>query len=206
MEEHLNKIKEILHEAEIIIGTATASRKSYIVKRIIIPLLLFLVVTAILTVVAILNPRHYVEDDMGFFGTKGHYEGFNIWVLFLVSGVLLAIFATTLVISVKSSRNYLICLTDKRIIVKHGAFTTNFTYYSIENVSGNITIVCNQSIFDNKETKDCSLSLNIELLPVGHSGLTIWTPSIINGYEFSKIIDAQIKENSKLLKNNTIKE
>ena len=40
----------------------------------------------------------------------------------------------------------------------------------------------------------------IELLPVGHNEVGICTPSIVNGYEFSKKIEKQIKDNAKLIK------
>lgn len=196
----VDKFKNILHENEKVIESTCANKKSFITKRVIFPIILFSVVTIILTIVAICNPRHYVErSGNGIWSKPGHYEGFPLWVLFLVSGILLAIVLLVWLISNKAAKNYFICLTNERIIIRHGAFTTDYTYYAIDNVSGNITINCNQSIFDQNDA-NCAMMINIELLPVGHSELFIFTPSIVNGYEFSKKIDKQIKNNAKLVK------
>ncbi|MGN0960905.1 MAG: PH domain-containing protein [Christensenellales bacterium] len=196
----IDKFRNILHENEKVIDSASANKKSFIVKRILIPAILFAVVTIILTIVAICNPRHYVEGTVvGTWAKPGYYEGFPLWVLFLVSGILLTILLLVWFISNKASKNYFICLTNKRIIIRHGAFTTDYTYYAIDKVSGNITISCNQSIFD-KQDNNCAMNIEIELLPVGHGKLLIWTPSIVNGYEFSKKIDKQVRDNAKLIK------
>lgn len=199
-----DKFKNILHEDENVVDTACANRKSFVLKRILIPTLLFLVLTIVLTIVAVTNPRHYVDGN-SYWRDSGHYEGFPSFVVFIVSGVLLFVDLIVFVISLYASKNYFICLTDKRIIVRHGAFTTNYTYYAIDNVSGNITIRCNQSIFD-RNSDNCSLCVQIELLPVGHSGVLVWTPSIVNGHEFSKKIDKQVKVNAKRTTGSTIKE
>ena len=166
-------------------------------------MILFTVVTIVLTILAIVYPRQHVQSA-GYFERPG-YVGLPLWVLFLVSGILLAILLVVWLLSHKASKNYYICLTDKRIIIRHGVFTTNYKYYAIDKVSGNITINCQQSIFE-RNTNCCALYLEIELLPVGHTGLRIWLPSIVDGYEFSKKIDAQIKENSATAKAITTKE
>ena len=189
--------KNILNENEKVVDSTCANKKSFVMKRVLFPAILFVVITTILTIVAICNPRYYVKGTYnGFFTTPGHYEGFPLWVLFLISGILLTILLVVWIISHKASKNYFVCLTNERLIIRHGAFTTDYTYYAIDKVSGNITINCNQSIFDNKDNS-CAISLKIELLPVGHGELFICTPSLINGYEFSKKIDKQIKTNAK---------
>ncbi len=191
------KFKNILHEDETVVDSTCADKKSFVLKRVSISAILFAVVTIFLTIVAIRNPGHYVGGTgTGVYAKPGHYEGFPLWVLFLVSGILLTTLIINIIMSTKASENYFICLTNKRIIVRHGIFTTNYTYYAIDKVSGNITINCNQSIFNNKDNI-CSLRIEIELLPVGHSNLLILTPSIIDGCEFSKKIDKQIKNNAK---------
>lgn len=196
----INKFKNILHENEEVVASVCANKKSYIMKRVLFPAILFALVTIILTIVAIYNPYHYVKGTgSGIWATPGYYEGFPLWILYLVSGVLLTVLLLVWFISSKASKNYFICLTNERIIIRHGAFTTDYTYYAIDKVSGNITINCNQSIFD-KQDNNCALDIKIELLPVGHGELLIWTPSIVDGYEFSKKIDKQIKENAKLIK------
>lgn len=197
--ENENKFKNVLHEDEKIVVATSANKKSYVLKRVLAPLIVFLVVTTILTIVAILNPVHFVNDKYYYKGEwlDGYYAGFPLWVLYLVSGSILAVLLLVLLISCMASKNYYICLTDKRIITRHGAFTTDYTYYAIDKVSGNITINCNQSIFD-KSKNSCALYIKVELLPVGHSDLQIWTPSLIEGYDFSKKVDKQIKNNAKL--------
>lgn len=196
----IDKFKDVLHENETVIDSTCANKKSFIMKKILKPAILFAIVTIILTIVAICNPRHYVEGIETELWTKpGHYEGFSLWVLFLVSGILFAFLLVYLLVSIKESKNYFICLTNERIIMRHGAFTTDYTYYAIDKVSGNITINCNQSIFD-KPANNCAINIKIELLPVGHGELLIYTPSVVNGYEFSKKIDKQVKDNAKLIK------
>ena len=203
----LDKFKDVLHEDEKIVDSSCVNKKTFILKSILIPLALFFVVTIILILVAIINPVHYVEEKI--VGSSpipipGHFEGFPWWVVFLVSGILLVVVLLICLFAYKLAKNYYICLTNKRIITRHGLFTTNYSYYAIDNVSGNITTKCIQSIFEKNE-KSCSLSINIELLPVGHGKLDILTPSIMNGFEFSKNIDKIIKINSKQ-KSNSIKE
>lgn len=132
---------------------------------------------------------------VGIVGLICHSEG--VWILFAISSILLATILIHCLISSKASKNYFVCLTDKRIIIRHGAFTTDYTYYAIDKVSGNITITCNQSIFE-RQNEDCALGIKIELLPVGHSNLHLWTPSLVNGYNLSKKIDKQVKANAKL--------
>ena len=203
----IEKFKNVLHEDEKVVDATTANKKTFIQKRILFPLILFILVTTILTIVAILNPHQYIEEiDSLWVNKHGHYVGLPLWVVFLVSGLLLLILLITWIMAYKSSNNYFICLTNKRIIVRRGIFTTDYTYYAIDNVSGNITINCDQSIFDKKIENACSLFLTIELLPVGHGELRLYTPSVLNGYSFAKNIDKQIKENSKPINAQTIKE
>ena len=204
----VNKFKNVLHEGEEIIDVTSASKGSYIKKRILFPLILFFVVTIIMAIIAITNPREYVDPVIlhGYVLHEGYYAGgFPLWIVFLVSGIFLFILLLVAGISYRASQNYFICLTDKRIITRHGSFSTDYTYYAIEKVSGNIKINCDQSVFDQKES-DCSLQINIELLPVGHGELVIFTPSLVNGYEFSKKIDSQIKANAELNSEKQIKE
>ena len=206
MKESIEKFQNILYEDEKVVDATFANKKSYVIKRVLAPFIVFLVVTIILTIIAAVFPRHYVEETTGFWAEPAHYEGFPLWVLFLVSGILLCVVLLVGFIAYKSAKNYHVCLTNKRIIIRHGAFTTDYTFLAIDKVSGNITIRCNQSIFDKKNSSICALIVQIELLPVGHSGLIIATPSIIDGYEFSKKIDKQVKENAKSIKMSAIEE
>lgn len=187
----IDKFKNILHDNENVVDVACANKKSFIIKRVLFPAILFVVAIIVLTIVANCIPER--RDYLGYYRS-----GFPLWVLFLVSGVLLIILLIILAILYKASKNYFICLTNERIIIRHGIFTTDYTYYAIDKVSGNITIDCRQSIFDRREDT-CALNLKIELLPVGHDHLSIFTPSIVNGYEFSKKIDKQVKDNAKLI-------
>lgn len=106
----------------------------------------------------------------------------------------------------KGQKNYYVCLTNKRLIIRYGIFTNNFNYYSIENVSGNITTVCKQSIFDKDNENNCAVYCKIELLPVGHEQLMIFTSNLVDGYNFSKLLEKVVKENSKSKNLKVIKE
>ena len=202
--DYTDKFKTVLYEDEKVIASASASKKSFILRQILAPAIIFLVATLALTIVAIVCPRRFVPSD-GSFWSRDHYAGMPLWVLFLVSGVLLAIFGLVFFLSYKSANNYYIALTEKRIIIRRGALTTDFSYLAIDKVSGNIQITCNQSIFDRNEN-NCALYISIELLPVGHRGISIATPPIVDGYNFSMAIDKQVKENAKLQTIQTIKE
>lgn len=188
----MENFRDILHDNEKIIDVVPASRKGFVWKRVYPALIVFFVITLIFTLVAIFCPYRVV--DKGFFGEEA--RGMKSWVVFAVSGPLLFIVIVTLILSIIESRKYFICLTNNRLIIKKGIFATNYIYYAIDKVSGNITINCNQSIFDNKKESACALMITIELLPAGHGKLVIYTSSLKNGFEFSKKVDKQIKNNS----------
>ena len=133
----------------------------------------------------------------------------NNWIMKYIFLGLFFITALSIIFSMKKCSNYYICLTNKRIIIRYGIFTNNFSQYSIDNVTGNITTRCIQSIYDSKNGKNssCIISANIELLPVGHKSISIYTfYSIVNGYEMAKEIEKVVKSNAKITDNTSIKE
>lgn len=115
--------------------------------------------------------------------------------------MILIIFGLIYLISLKACSNYFVCLTNKRIIIRSGTFSNSYRQYSIDNVTGNITTTCFQSIWDKKDCKEasCKIIASIELLPVGHDSVDIYTNySITNGYEMAKDIEKVIKSNAKI--------
>lgn len=174
------KFKNVLNDDEKIVAVTNAT-KAYATKR-----------TVPFIVVTILSTILFGGLALGL----GH-QGFP-WIV----PVVIILFFTTLTIVLnclfkRGQQNYYACLTNKRVIIKHGIFNNNFNYYSIENVSGNITINCMQSIFDENRDNDCAILAKIELLPVGHEQLLICTSNLANGYNFAKQLENVVKENSK---------
>ena len=97
----------------------------------------------------------------------------------------------------KYLKNYFICLTNERVIVRTGLFTINFEKYIISKVSGNIEISTIQLFFDRKNETSCRVGAHIELLPVGHGTIGIRTESLNNGLKFSELLEKIVKENAK---------
>ena len=60
--DYTDKFKTILYEDEKVIASASASKKSYILKQILAPAIIFLVATLALTIVAITCPRKFVPS------------------------------------------------------------------------------------------------------------------------------------------------
>lgn len=184
-----DKFKNVLNDDEKI-TKVTTTNNVYSFKR----TLPFIILTVIITIL------------FGGLAIGLSYEGFP-WIVSIIL-IVLFIIITIVFYSMfkKGQKNYYVCLTNKRIIIRYGIFTNNFNYYSIENVSGNITTVCKQSIFDKENENNCAIYCNIELLPVGHGQLMIFTSNLVDGYNFSKLLEKVVKENSKSKNLKDIKE
>ena len=185
MDKHIDKFKHVLHDDENIVFSTTVNLRTYIATKL-FSLFAFLPLILILTVVSIVISN-----------------GLPILI-----GIVIIIPLMILMISVflRGARNYCICLTNKRIIVRRRIFTTKFSYYSIEKVTGNVETHCSQSFLDRKNEKICGIIAAIELYPVGHGKISILTPSLIEGQEFAKRMEKQVKENAKKLDVNVSKE
>jgi hypothetical protein len=158
------------------------------------------------TTLSVALPWREVVVEHGWNEITTKMQGFPWIVAIIVPGVFFLITLTVYIISSYGQRNYFVCITNKRILIRHGCFTNSYKQYSIENVSGNVAISCKQSIFDRRNETACNLHLYIELLPVGHNQLNIYTAALNNGYEFAKQIETTIKQNAKGKKTKTIEE
>lgn len=196
-----NKFSNILTENEKVIAV-TNTTKSYALKRCFVTLMIALFFAVLFTTLSLALPWREVKTHWG-----PEMRGFPWIVAVIVPGVFLLITITIYTISKLGEKNYFLCVTDKRILIRHGCFTNSYLQYSIENVSGNVSIACQQSIFDRKDENACNLHLNIELLPVGHGHLSIYTACLNNGYEMAKQIEKVVKDNAKAnAKSKTIEE
>ena len=195
-----NKFTNILNENEKVVAVTNAT-KTYALKRCFVTLMLTLFFAVLFTTLSVALPWREVQTHWG-----PEMHGFPWIVAVIVPGVFLLITLTIFIICKSGEKNYFVCVTDKRILIRHGCFTNSYTQYSIENVSGNISVACNQSIFDRRNEKSAGLIIDIELLPVGHSRLTIWTAALNNGYEMAKQIEKVVKENAKKHKQKATKE
>ena len=92
------------------------------------------------TTLSIALPWREVENP-SFFHPEGSMVGFPWIVAIIVPGVFLLITIAIYVICKLGEKNYFVCVTDKRILIRHGCFTNSYLQYSIENVSGNIIII-----------------------------------------------------------------
>ena len=199
------KFQNILTEDEKVIKITKAAN-SYITKRCIGTLIAAIFFLILFGTLSWALPWREVVLERGWGETTTEMQGFPWIVAIIVPGVFLFITLLVYIFSKNGKDNYFVCLTNKRIIIRSGAFTNDFKQYSIENVSGNITTVCSQSIFDRGNEKTCALFLNIELLPVGHEKLNIWTAAVEDGYEFAKQIEKVVKDNAKTNKQKPVKE
>ncbi len=186
-----NKFSNILTEDEQVVAVTNATN-TYAFKRCFVTLMLTLFFAVLFTTLSLALPWRQVDTYWG-----PEMRGFPWIVAIIVPGVFLLVTLIIFVIAKFGENNYFVCLTNKRVLIRYGAFSNSFKQYSIENVSGNISISCNQSAFDRRNEKSCGLIVDIELLPVGHSRLTIWTAALNNGYEMAKQIEKVVKDNSK---------
>ena len=127
------------------------------------------------------------------------------WCMLIMPGLFYILAAIFGILASKAGKNYAVCLTQKRVIVKYGIFTKNYRTFLIERVTGNIVSTCNQSFFNRKDTA-VSLNVRIELYPVGHNNVTIYTQPIFDGRDFLNKIEEVVKKNSEELKIEQIKE
>ena len=127
------------------------------------------------------------------------------WCMLLMPGLFFILAIVFGVLASKAGKNYAVCLTQKRVIIKHGIFTKNYRTFLIERVTGNIVSSCTQSILNRKDTA-VSLNVRIELYPVGHNNVTIYTQPIFDGRDFLNKIEEVVKKNSEELKIEQIKE
>ncbi len=198
------KFQNILTEDEKVIKITKATN-SYVTKRCIGTLIAAIFFLILFGTLSLALPWREVVIEHAW-ETTTEMQGFPWIVAIVVPGVFLFITLLIYIFSKNGKGNYFICLTNKRIIIRSGAFTNDFQQYSIENVSGNITTVCSQSIFDKGDENTCAMRLTIELLPVGHEKLNIWTAAVEDGYEFAKQIEKVVKENAKSNKQKPVKE
>ena len=178
------KFKSILKENEKVIFVTNATKANIYPLSIFIFVISFILFGALFIPISILFNLCWLNA---------------IYVLLVLFNV-----AVTITFRMKFVRNYFICLTDKRVIIRKGIFTTDYEKFSIENVSGNIEVKTNQSVFDRANEGACDIHADIELLPVGHGKLNIWTSNINNGLKFSELLEEVVKNNAK--KQNIIKE
>ena len=127
----------------------------------------------------------------------------NLLALWIILPLVLTAVTVLLIILIgkKFLKNYYVCLTNERVIIRKGLFTVNFDKYSISKVSGNIEVNTKQLLFDRKNETSCRVFATIELLPVGHGKIYISTESLNNGLKFSELLEKTVKENAKKQKN-----
>lgn len=181
------KFQNILGENEEIIRIEKAKKATFVSKKII---------SIIITISIILGLCYYT----GFLLSTTSLTNNLSWINYVSIGIAIIILLN-IIFSVKAYSNYFLCLTNKRIIIRYGSFTNNYSQYSIDNVTGNIQTICTQSIWDKKDGKNASgiIFATIELLPVGHKSIYISTRySIENSFEMAKEIEKVVKSNAKL--------
>ena len=181
--------KDILQKDENILFSAKGCAKT----RAIIAGLPFYVIGTIFLVVFIIILTTVLGNDPVEF------------CMLIFPGILYLIGAIFTICANADGKHYEVVLTQKRVIVKHGILTTNFRTFSIERVTGNITMNCNQSVF-NRHDNAVSLNIRIELYPVGHNNVYIYCPPVYDGREMANKIEEVVKENASKLKIDVIKE
>ena len=189
--DHINLFKKVLREDETPIITAKGMAKPYVLKRIGIPFIIFAFFTTLFTILAVALPYRPASED-NFFA-----EGFPPIVTIIFACVTFGIFLIALILSIIGSKKYYVCLTSKRVIIRSGVFNVSYTNHAIEKVSGNISVRCGKSILDNSDENSCSVACRIELMPVGHGSINIFTASIDKGYEFAKQLETIVAQNAK---------
>ena len=189
------KFKNVLHDDEKILYVTKASKGA-------IWNALSILVLTVYSIFLIFGSTPFILMASGeFASTTAGAIG-----LIVIASLLLLFWILYILMMLKYRKNYYIALTDTRIIERKGIININYTSYDIINVSGNITIEQKRTIFDRKNENACSLYMKIELLPVGHNELNIYTAFVENGYELSKIIEKQVKANAKKANKKSIKE
>ena len=183
-----SKFTNVLQEGEEVLFATKAHTASYVMKRILlnVPAIVLLIVTSLITI------------PLAIF----MHPAMLIWGYFPY----VIIMSIVALIARLGCRNYCVCITKSRVIIRKGIITTNYSNFAIEKVSGNIRIEIKESFFDKSNDKSCYVNASIELLPVGHGRVHIMSEAIKDGYKFAKLIEKQVKENSKKINIRYIKE
>ncbi|MCQ2555801.1 MAG: hypothetical protein MJ149_00520 [Clostridia bacterium] len=183
-----NSFDSVLEEGEKVIETRKADSKAWVTPAILPPIFIGLFASLGLLIAAFVTLVEWCPDN-----------ALGLWIALAVVVTLFVILVTLIAIfNKKASKNYEVCLTNKRLIIKHGVFTNDYDFYSIEQVTGNIQTFCNQSIF-NKKDDVCNVCCDIELYPVGHNNLSIFIKCILDGNKFAKKVESVVKANAKSL-------
>lgn len=192
-----DKFEKVLNNNEKIITTSKATKRTFILKKIIVPAILTAFVTILFSILAATLPYKYVGK--GWYGdsyTTTGYIGFPWFAILIGGGILLLITLFVLYCAIKGSKNYYACITNERVIIRYGTFATKYTNYSIEKVSGNISTHCAKSVFDSYNENACSITASIELMPVGHSRVNLFIKTLDDGYDFAKTLEETVKANA----------
>ena len=183
--------RHILQENEEIEYGTVASIKPYVLKRMIAPLIILIIATTILTILAIVFPYHYVGK--GWHGSDyswNDYEGIPFYVPIIVFTVLGLINLFVFISSFKAAKNYAIAVTDKRILIKKGAFRPDFEALPFTDVISSSIIKRYRSIFDDKDENDCSLYISIP----ARVSISLYTPSLMDGFDFSRRLEKSVQD------------
>lgn len=100
-----------------------------------------------------------------------------------------------------SKKNYHVCLTDSRIIIRHGVFGINFDEHDIENFSN---VKTGQSVFErDADSNCCHLQIEKTSFHMNSNGRqipqSINISTIKNGYDLSKRIVSAKKNNKNMV-------
>jgi hypothetical protein len=103
-----------------------------------------------------------------------------------------------IIVLYKNAKNTFLCVTNKRVIKRSGAFASDFKHYSLKNI-GNVNI--NGSIFDSKgNNPSANIVITVKNFHTdtnGNSNLTtLVISSINNAYEAYKVINKLTEGNN----------
>lgn len=186
------KFRHVIQDGEHVLYGATASKKAYVLKRMLAPLIILCVLTVLFTILAICLPYHYVgagwHENGEFYWHD--YEGMPFWVPILVFSVLAIVNVIVFVFTTKEAKLYAICVTESRILIRYGVARANYQTFPFDCVTGDAMIVCDQSIFDQADGNDCSVRVSIPSKLYIH----FITPSLVDGFDFAKKLERSVNE------------
>lgn len=133
--------------------------------------------------------------------TKGVYDfsalisKAGIYYVFILSIVLIP----TFIVSILGSANTFLCITNKRIIKRHGAFNNKFIHYSLKNVG---TINVTGELFDSRGAMaSANLSVTIKDFASNENSSAILNVISLRGaYDAYKLLSGLVEGNNEALR------
>ncbi len=139
-------------------------------------------------------------DKKGVYDFPALISNAGIYYLLILSIILIS----TSIVSILGSANTFLCITDKRIIKRYGAFNNKFIHYSLKNVG---TINVTGGFFDNRGAM-ASANLSVAIKDFAsneNSSAALKVVSLRGAYDAYKLLSSLVEGNNEVLRVKTEK-